>query len=165
MKRSQIQLGESVAIVIIVVILLVIGIAFWNKFNQEDTKQTITESQDNAVVDLAKTASELPEFKCYRTERVASVNCFDWYKINALALAMSDPETKQKTFEFYRNYFGSSRITFEELYPEEINVTVFDNNVTAQRAPKIYIPVVFENNLGNRAFTTFGWVVVESYIR
>jgi hypothetical protein len=170
MSRSQIQLGESVAIIIIVIILLVIGIAFWNKFNQADTKQVITESQDNAVVELAKTVSDLPDFKCYRTEHVSSVNCFDWYKILALNRSMNyddslHPGIRQKTFEYYKNYFGTSRITFEQIYPTDINVTVYDDNITSQRAPKIYIPVVFENNLGNRAFTTFGWIVVEGYIR
>jgi len=107
----------------------------------------------------------LPELRCYSAQDVPKVNCFDWYKLLALNQTMHDPLTKKEAFDYYNGYFENSRITFEQLYPEDINITVYDNNISAQRSQMIVIPVVFEKSLGRRGFMTFGWIMVEGYTR
>jgi hypothetical protein len=164
--KGQIQLGESIAVIVIIVILLVFGIAFWGSVNKDDAKASIQESEDLSFVELAKTAAELPELRCYSLEKVVKVNCFDWYKILALNNTMHAKLTKNETFNFYKYYFKTSKITFQQVYPREINVTVYDYNMSMEsrsRTMPIYVPVVFERNLGRSGIKTLGWIIIEGY--
>ena len=170
MRKGQIQMGESIAVVIIVIILLVMGIVFWAQVNKEDVKTSQQEFDDASVVELAKTASELPELRCYKTETVVEVNCFDWYKILALNYTLNNHEVTPEAIELrknakdlYRAYFGASRITFSQVYPSEINITVYDYNTSSLRTPRIYIPIIFEKDLGVTTEKTMGWIIVEGY--
>ena len=162
-KKSQIQLLESVAVVIVVIFLLIIGIVFWKNSQKQDITQMVSDSEDLDIITLAKVASELPELKCYSTETVTKINCFDYYKILALNKTMGDPATRDAAFQFYNNYFHRSRITFQQLYPTEENITIYDNNVSATRSIKIRIPIVLEKNLGREGIKTFGMIIVEGY--
>lgn len=164
-KKSQIQLAESIAVIIIVIFLLVIGVVFWNGIQKEDYLSSAEEYQDLSVIALAKTVSELPELRCYNDQDTPEVNCFDWFKILALNKSMHDPATKQATFDFYNNYFKNSRITIKQVYPEEINVTIYDNNISSKRSLQISIPIVIEKNYGRLGKKGFGLIVVEGYFR
>ena len=162
-KKSQIQLLESVAVVIVVIFLLIIGIVFWKNSQKQDITQIVSDSEDLDIITLSKVASELPELKCYSPETVTKINCFDYYKILALNKTMGDPATRDAAFQFYNNYFHRSRITFQQLYPTEENITIYDNNVSATRSIKIRIPIVLEKNLGREGIKTFGMIIVEGY--
>ena len=165
-KRSQIQMGESIAVVIIVIILLVIGIALWRNSQASDIRSSQIESQDSALIDMAKTASELPELRCYSTEDVKQVNCYDWYKLLALNESMHNSTTRPETFRFYNNYFGKSRITFQKVYPEpEENLTIYDNNISANKALRISIPIVLSYGISrsDSDIKAFGMIIVEGY--
>ena len=164
-KRSQVQMLESIAIVVIVIIMIVIGIVFWNKVKRDDIQDTSLEYQDISVIELAKIASELPELKCYNANIATEVNCFDWYKILALNKTLHDPASRDAAFAYYNNYFHNSRITFQQVYPSEINMTIYDNNITSSRALQISIPIIIERNYGREGIKGFGWIIVEGYYR
>lgn len=158
-KKSQVQMGESIAIIIIIVILLVIGITFWRNVTAGDIQQLDSEQADRSVIELAKVAAELPELKCYTSDVNAKVNCFDFYKL----LAMKNMSKNSTVFNYYFNIFGKSRITIQEVYPEEINITVYDYNVSANRALTISIPIIIEKNIGREGKKGFGRMIVEGY--
>ena len=168
-KKGQAQLGETVAVIVIVIILLVVGIVFWNSLKRSDVQTVARQSEDLSIVELAKVVAELPELKCYNTNTITKVNCFDWYKILAFNRTLNSPSTppttRKQAFDMYSNYFQRSKITFQQAYPVEINVTVYDNNISANRALQIMIPVLLEKNLGQTSTKTFGWIIVEGYYR
>jgi hypothetical protein len=152
-------MGESIAIIIIVVILLVVGITFWRKITAGDIQQIDSEQSDRSVIELAKVAAELPELKCYTNDVNAKVNCFDWYKLKA----MQNMSKNSTVFDYYFNIFGKSRIIFMQVYPDEMNITVYDYNVSANRALTISIPIIIEKNIGREGKKGFGMMVVEGY--
>jgi hypothetical protein len=144
-----------------VVVLLIMGIAFYSKVQGRNADKLAQKAQDLAVIELAKTASELPEFKCF-TQDVAKVNCFDYYKILAFNATIREPGMS----DYYYNYFKSSRITFQQIYPEEWNITIYNYNISAQRSLIISIPILIEKNLGRSDVQDgFGFIIVEGYYK
>jgi len=142
-------MGESIAVVIVVVILLIIGIAFWRALHISDTKETIDLSQEYSVIELAKTVTELPELKCYAAQSVSKVNCFDYYKIMALKETIG--ETDRAAFNYYSNYFKNSKITFSIIYPDfdsnpdtaSYEIILYDNEIAGSKSQlEIVIPAL-----------------------
>ena len=150
--KAQIQMGESIAIIIIIIVLLVIGVTFWRNMTSGDIQQLSSDQSDLSVIELSKVATELPELKCYTSGETITVNCFDWYKILALNQSMKN----STVFNYYFNIFGRSRITFQEVYPDEMSITVYNYNVTANRALEISIPIILEKNTGHEGKRFFG---------
>lgn len=166
-KRSQIQMAESIAVIIIVIFLLVIGIVFWNSIRQDDIKTSSLEREDLSVIALAKVAAELPELRCYSSSTVSKVNCFDYHKILALNASMhsSDPVLRSQTFDYYNYYFRNSRITIQQVYPTEDSIVLYDNNISRQTSLQISIPIIIEKNYGKKSTRGFGLLIVEGYYR
>lgn len=164
-KKSQIQMAESIAVVVIIIFLLIIGIVFWMSIRKEDIKTSATEYQDLSVIELAKIASELPEFKCYNYNSVSKVNCFDWYKLLAINETLKDPAKRQEFFNYYNYYFKNSRISVQEIYPNETKIILYDNNISKTISLQITIPIVIEKNLGINSKYSFGLLIVEGYFR
>lgn len=164
-RKSQIQMAESVAVVIIIIFLLVIGIVFWSGIRRDDIKTTQIEYQDLSVIELAKIAAELPELRCYSSNVVTKVNCFDWYKILALNKTMHDPVLKKDVFEYYNYYFKNSRITIKQIYPNETSIVLYDNNISKTTSLQISIPIIIEKNYGREGRKGFGLLIVEGYYR
>lgn len=164
-KKSQIQMAESIAVVVIIIFLLVIGIVFWAGIRKDDIKTTNLEYQDLSVIELAKVAAELPELRCYNTNIVTKVNCFDWYKILAMNKTMNDPALKAQVFDYYNYYFKNSRITIQEVYPNETSVVIYNNNISKTTTLQISIPIIIEKNYGRVGRKSFGLLIVEGYYR
>lgn len=169
-KKSQIQMAESIAVIVIVIFLLVIGIVFWNSIRRDDIQTTVLEYNDLSVIEIAKIAAELPELRCYNSNVITKVNCFDWYKILALNKSMNNlsqenSEIRAQTFEYYNYYFKNSRITIEQIYPDETSVIIYDNNISKTTSLQISIPIIIEKNYGRGGKKGFGLIIVEGYYR
>jgi hypothetical protein len=160
-KKAQIQLGEGIAVVIIIIVLLVIGIAFWTNINREEIQEMNTDIEELGVVELAKIVSELPELRCYTSNTVTKVNCFDYYKLLAMQSKMRDT----KYANYYYNYFKSSKIIFQEVYPGNMTLIVYDTNTSSRTSPRIYIPIIIENRTGREGIKNFGMLIVEAYYK
>jgi type II secretory pathway pseudopilin PulG len=158
-------MAESIAVVIIIIFLLVIGIVFWSGVRKDDVKNTQLEYQDLSVIELAKIAAELPELRCYNTNVVTKVNCFDWYKILAMNKSMNDPVIKNEIFDYYNYYFKNSKITIQQIYPNETTVVIYDNNISKKTTLQISIPIIIEKNYGREGRKGFGLLIVEGYYR
>jgi hypothetical protein len=158
--KAQVQLGESTAVIIVVIILLVIGIVFWNKVNGSDIQKLSSQSQELSTIEIANAVSELPELKCSESG-VDKVKCLDWHKIIAMNDTINNPADK-KAYLFYNNYFKNSKITVRELYPYERNITIYDANLSkSTKTLLIPIPISIKNYITKE--TDYGLIVVEGY--
>ena len=161
-KKAQMQMGETTAVVIIVIILLVIGIVFWNRVSSSDIQQLSSQSQELSVIEIANIVTSLPELQCYDSG-VSSVKCLDWYKVLAMNNTINNPSDK-KVYSFYNNYFKNSRITIEQVYPVETNITIYDARLSnSTRTLLIPIPVNIKNYVTGQ--TGYGMILVEGYYR
>ncbi|MBW2974306.1 hypothetical protein KY366_01180 [Candidatus Woesearchaeota archaeon] len=108
--RSQIQMGESVAILFIFFILLVFGFVFYMNIMRGSAKVEIEENIQLKAIGVAQKASFMPELQCSR-ENVVDENCIDILKLTAASGLLKDNNI------YYYDIFGLSSIRVEEVYP------------------------------------------------
>lgn len=111
-KHSQIKMVESVFVVIIFIIILVIGIVFFSRFQESGARHRETERQLSESIQLAQTFASLPEISCSEGS-VVSDNCLDLLKLEAMDMLSRTDNI------FYYDLFRFGKITVEMLYPDE----------------------------------------------
>ncbi len=121
-RKSQIQIGETIAVLVIFFILLVTGFIFYVRVIKGNIAIEIEESRQLKAIEIAQRASFLPEIQCSE-ENIVTDNCIDIYKLNAAAGIISDPNNKI----FYYDRLQFSNITIEEIYPGTQTWTLYDN--------------------------------------
>jgi hypothetical protein len=163
-KFGQVQLGESIAVVIIVMILIFIGIIFWNKNSHSNIDSIQTQSNELSVIEIANTVPELSEIKCDEMG-VYTVKCIDYYKLKALSEAINN-KTNKKTYLYYHDYFKNSKISVVQVYPLKtaFNITLYDAKLSNHTTSLlISLPINIKNYVNNPAITSYGFIVVEGY--
>jgi hypothetical protein len=105
MRRAQIEFGESLMVVIILVFILIIGIVFYFNVTKRSLGQEQAYRADIEAVKLAKAVLALPEVRC--GSFTGSDTCIDELKLRALAdVIRTDPDAK----EYYGTLFGYANI-------------------------------------------------------
>lgn len=162
--RGQVQLGESIAVIIIIIILLFVGIVFWNKNSTNDINKMEEQANELSVIEIANLVPELPEIKCNELS-VNRVKCIDYYKLKALSEALNITQINNyKTFEYYNYYFKNSKITISQVYPENtaFNITLYDAKLSSStKTLLISLPINIKNYVNKT--TSYGFIIVESY--
>lgn len=116
MRRGQLKMGESFAVMVVFFILLAIGLIFYGSIKKSSLGEQAEETIDKQAIRLAQVASFLPELQCSFSDTIRE-NCFDLYKLQALANISQEPQI----YLSYRMLFGNSRIVVEEVYPGEVD--------------------------------------------
>lgn len=134
------QMGESIAIIIIVILLVVFGFVFYTKWAQAKISMGAAGSREEDAFAVASIVANLPELHCSKNT-VVELACYDLLKIEHLRTMITDsnaglrsypPETCQLSqdmtkdaFFFYNSLFKNSRISVYEIYPDPNDLTVF----------------------------------------
>jgi hypothetical protein len=166
---GQIQLGETVAVIVIVIIILFVGIVFWNKVDISSAKDVASQSNELSVIEIANIIPEMPELKCYESS-VSKVKCLDLYKSLAMSEANND-STRPEIFQYYNYYFQNSKITINILYPQynetwgadpEYNITLYDAKLAGStKTLMISMPANIKDYVHKKTY--YGIVIVEGY--
>ena len=159
MKKSQVKIMESVAVLFIFFVLIIMGIVFWSRYSQTSIKsQQETDILSRAIA-VSQTVTFMPELQCSTLE-VIKFSCFDLYKINAMKNLMSDQNASQHYFDD----FGFTNITVYSIYPTRSEWNIYDFTggnvsgfVTTQVPVAIYDPISMK--------FAFGYVNVAAYVR
>jgi len=162
LNRGQVQLGESIAVIIIVIILLFLGIVFWNKISNSNVADIQSQSHELSVIEIANIVPELSELKCNELS-VNRVKCIDFYKLKAMSEAINS-SSDAITFEYYHNYFKNSKITVIQVYPQTsiFNITLYDAKLKNNtKSLLISLPVNIKNYVNKT--TAYGFIIVEGY--
>jgi hypothetical protein len=113
MRRGQIEFGESLMVVIILVFILIMGIVFYFNVTKRSLGQEQAYREDIEAVKLAKAALALPEVRCGSFS--GSETCIDELKLRALADVIShDTDAK----EYYGTLFGYAHISLH-IIPQQ----------------------------------------------
>jgi hypothetical protein len=164
-RKGQVQMGETIAVTVIVIVLLVLGIVFWNKMSSTNSEDVKIQSQELSVIEIANIASSLPELQCSESG-VSQAKCLDKHKITAMNMSMDD-SSQSSIKKYYNEYFGYSKITIMILYPipnnpADENITIYDAglaNVATSRL--ITLPVNIYDSVQD--ITVYGMIIVEGY--
>jgi len=134
-KKSQMQFGETIAILFIFFMLLVVGLVFYVKIKTASVGQDISEYKDVRAVELSQTVAFLPEFQCTEMN-VVEPSCFDKYKI----LAMQ--KVSEANHAYYYRDLGDILIEVQQIYP--FGETIVPYNSTPETftvASQAHIPI------------------------
>jgi cbb3-type cytochrome oxidase subunit 3 len=109
-RRAQIEMGETIAVLFIFLILVAFGFIFYARMQ----KSSYTEQQEENIalkaVEVAQKVSFLPELRC-SSENVPVHNCIDTFKI------MQFRALAAKHNLFYYDAFLYSNISLEQVFP------------------------------------------------
>jgi len=158
-RKSQIKIGESVAVLMIFFILIIMGIIFWSRYSQMSATQQQETDIISKAIKTSQTVTFLPELQCSTLE-VIKFSCFDLYKIRAMQELMADGDEMQ----YYFDSFSFSNITVYSIYPTTESWNLYDftggnisGYVTTQIPVAIYDPVTMK--------FAFGYVNVAAYVK
>lgn len=146
MARAQIEFGESLMVIIIIVFLLVIGLVFYFNVSKGSVEKELNYREDIGAVVLSKRVLSMPEVAC---DAYQGGNCIDKLKLAALGdlIDKSSQSYDSMVSDYYEQLFEFSTIKLhyvetgqDELLYEEIPT----GNYTASRQfifTTIYDPV------------------------
>ena len=159
--KAQIQMTENIAIMIVIVFLLVFGFIFYAKVKKTAVKEQIKEYSDLDLVKASQSVSNLPELSC-SLGALSEVGCLNRLKVEAfVALNMSN---SSNYFEYYRNIFGKSKVIVKSIFPDEFNITLYDNPYDDfYNEDPIYIPINIYDPVED--YFNFGYIQVVKYSR
>ncbi|NQU98092.1 hypothetical protein HQ533_01380 [Candidatus Woesearchaeota archaeon] len=163
-KKAQIQMGESIAIIVILLILMIFSFVFYSKFKETDIQEKKSLFEELDVVKLSQIAYALPELQCSFAE-VADYGCIDILKFKYLAQIITDSfsgegESGRKEYFYYRQLFGTSKISLQNVMDNSI-LELYSTNRTWISKSVVYMPVVIYNPISDT--NSFGVLVVEKY--
>jgi hypothetical protein len=134
-RKSQLKMGENIAILFIFILLVVFGMVFFFRVQTAGMQIKQQENAQLAAVQIAQRVSFLPELRC-SSENVVVSNCYDALKMEFAYEVIKDNEA------YYYDTFGFSTIWVEEVYPEEKQWLLYNNTGNKNETPSIFhIPI------------------------
>jgi hypothetical protein len=134
MKKAQIQMGETIAVIFVFIILVMFGFIFYGFVAKSGAETKQQELVQLDAIKKAQVISFLPELQCSEDNDVTE-NCVDLYRIKVAQ------ETITAHTSYYYDDFGFSKITIQEIYPRGELYVLYDRekpnfkNLKAQQAP------------------------------
>jgi len=155
LKKSQIQMGENIAIIFIFILLVVGALLFYSKVQRAEFGISKDEVSDKEFVQIAQTVSFLSELRC-SSENIPVDNCFDALKLDKFTSMVNS------SYLYYENDLKASTIVLEQVFPDNGKFWVLYNN-TQNRSNSFpaYIPVsIFNATAGPLGSYYMGVLVV-----
>lgn len=158
MKKAQIRLFESMAVLVVFLLLLGIGSVFYFKLQRASIEREIVKSENLYSIQLYQRALYLPELDCSFMS-VQKDNCFDIMKLRFFSEILDSEENRIAYFDV----FGFSKVRVKQVYPSESDWFVLYSNVPDNYRSKLasHSSVLLFN--GTSRSYGFGVVEVDYY--
>ena len=161
MKKAQIKIGESIAVLMIFFVLVIVGIVFWSRYSQVQMQGQQETDILSQAIKISQTITYLSELQCSTLE-VIKFSCFDLYKINATQGLLA--ENNQNMTNYYYDILGYSNITIYSIYPKNQSWNIYDfpgGNISGYVSTQV--PVAILDPVNNQF--SFGYIDVAVYTR
>jgi len=136
MKKSQIQIGETIAILFIFFLLIVLVFGFYSSIQKSSFGRKNIEVNELRSVEITQRISFLPEIQCSK-DNIIIDNCFDLLKLEAL-MGIFEKNISLRD-DLYYDKLGYSSITIKKIYPEENTWILYENPLA--NSSNIFTPV------------------------
>jgi|SRR3989338_2368636 len=110
-NKSQLQIGETIAVLFVFFILVVIGFIFYANIIKSDLQLKQDDQSQARSVQIAQRTMHLPELECSHYTNIV-YDCVDILKLNSAKDVMMDNEL------YYYDMFEFSEINLTEVYPD-----------------------------------------------
>jgi 4-hydroxyphenylpyruvate dioxygenase-like putative hemolysin len=152
MKKAQVQMIETIGVLIVFMILVVFGFIFYSQVQKSTFETKETEFSQLSAIEVAQKALFMPEIKC----PLDVEGCVDYLKMQAASNVMDEHRV------FYYDIFGYANITVQEVFPEKNSWTIYQNIYNSSRS-STRIPInIYDADTDSYRF---GIMVVDYYKR
>lgn len=158
-RKAQIQIGESMIVIILIMIIAVFALVFTTKMATSKYEIKITEYEELDAVETAQIVTNLYELRC--SKEGVQATCVDKYKAIALAQVAQTPTA----YLYYYDLFKNAKVTLKEIYPNQETYVLYEVNATNTTKGQISNSIVIPVSLYDAAKDTvsFGVLQVERY--
>lgn len=137
-SRGQIQIGESIFIVIFILIIIVFGLVFYSGAKGEETIEKRAKFAELQSIKVSQVATSLSEIQCSMND-VQEPSCFGIEKMESFIDIMK--EKPSLTREYYFSKLGNTELVVEEVYPGD-ETWVLYNNTLGENVSQSGLPVM-----------------------
>ena len=156
-KKSQIQIGETIAVLFVFFILIIIGFIFYVrviKGNIELEKEELSQLKSIAI---AQRVMFLPEMQCSE-DNIITDNCIDILKLDSANSLMKENEV------YYYDMLEFSDITIKQIYPSEAKWNVYSRK-SEEMENKLVTNIPISLHDANTRRYGFGVLTVETWTK
>ena len=156
-KQSQIQIGETIAVLFVFFILIIVGFIFYVKVIKGNIALAKEESSQLRSVGIAQRVMFLPEIQCSE-DNIIIDNCVDILKLEGA----KDIINKNQIYYYDLLEFGEINIT--QIYPEAIKWNIYSRkigNFTNKFVTNVPISLYDANSRKHK----FGILTIETILR
>ncbi len=154
MKKAQVQIGETVGVIMFFTLIMILTLVFIVKQNASSREKERVQRVNEMLTTLARTIQTMNELRCSKLS-TETLGCLDLEKIKAF---YDELKNNQFALAYYKNLFGFSRINVNIVYAydpiQENNYTIYNNtgdltdSLYFAMPIQVYDPVAHKNMLG-----------------
>ncbi len=147
-RKSQIQIGETIAVLFVFFILIIIGFIFYVKVIKSNIELEKEELSQLKSIGIAQRVMFLPEVQCSE-DNIIIDNCIDILKLDSAQSLMKENEI------YYYDLLEFSDVNILQIYPKETKwnlysrrTTDFKNKFVTNVPISLYDPVTRKHGFG-----------------
>lgn len=154
-QKAQIQIGETIAVLLVFFVLIVMGFIFYVKVIKENIKVEADELLQLKSVGIAQRVMFLPEVQCSE-DNIITDNCIDVLKLEYAQKLMKDNEI------YYYDLLEFSDVSVYQIYPDNIKWSLysrktesFTNKFVTNVPISLYSPITRKYGFGVLTIETY----------
>ena len=138
MKKGQVNLMETVAVLFIFFLLVTFGLFFYYSFQKGAIETQREEILMMRAMETTSYSLELPELYCSRAEAEAEGHCFEVGKLKHAN------DTINGNRDYYFDIFSYAKIVVHQVYPEPKEYPIYDYvpSTWTRREPTFFVVVL-----------------------
>lgn len=156
--RAQIQIGESIIVLILFLFLLVFGVVVYTKVQQFTGKQEQREQKEDISMQMEQKIRFLQELQC-TAQGIARFDCYDLAKLKAFTA----------TYQEYKLYYNTmifphAKVSIAAVFPDQAEFVLYEDAALADQATTatpFRTPLLIYNPIDDSY--NFGYITVEVY--
>ena len=138
-KKAQIQIFETIAVVLVFFILIAVGFILYGKFVRSDLETLKEESSQSKSIAIAQRTMFMPELQC-SVNNIITDNCIDKLKMESAQKIISANEI------YYYDLLEFSEIKVRQVYPSDENWEIYSRKTKDYRSNfTTYVPITIYN--------------------
>src|SRR3989344_6723449 len=122
MKKAQIQIGETIAVLFVFFILIIIGFMFYVKIIKSNIELETEELSQLRSVGISQKIMFLPEVQCSE-DNIIIDNCIDILKLDSAQSIMKKNEI------YYYDLLEFSDVSVLQIYPDEAKWNLYSRKI------------------------------------
>ena len=122
MKKAQIQIGETIAVLFVFFILIIIGFMFYVKIIKSNIELETEELSQLRSVGISQKITFLPEVQCSE-DNIIIDNCIDILKLDSAQSIMKKNEI------YYYDLLEFSDVSISQIYPNEAKWNLYSRKI------------------------------------